>query len=175
MALELTLNYQKKIGLPGYSSHACSVSVNREILNLNEITDVIPETYRMLQEAVDTELKNAGWLPESGNGQPGVQNGNGNGNGHYAPVEADPGWSCTFKQQRLIERLCREQGIRDEDLAELAHNRCGKAPHGLTRLEASSLIDELLNASPRSRNGRYSGNGNGRRLKAEPVGKETCP
>jgi hypothetical protein len=174
MALELTLNYQKKIGLPGYSSHACSVSVNREILNLDEIGNVIPETYRMLQLAIDAELKQTGWLPGNGNGHPVSGNG-ANGNSRHAAAESDPAWNCSLKQRRLIEQVCKEQGILDTELEELAHARYGKAVYELNKLEASGLIDELLDTGPRSRNSRYFSNGNGRRLRAEPDGKEACP
>lgn len=144
MALVLETNYAKKLGLPGYSSHQFSVTVRQEINTEADVPETVARMYTTLQDSVDREIQKIGWLPQNGNGQPSANGGNANGNGRHAPVEADPAWACSIKQKRLIERVCGEQALKPEDLAYLAQQRYGKEPNELNKLEASGLIDELL-------------------------------
>ena len=87
MALTIEANYSKKVGLPGYSSHQFSLSLKAEITDLNQVPAEAARLYRLLQDGVDTSIKEVGWLPEpkpaNGNGHSnGHTNGNSNGNSH---------------------------------------------------------------------------------------------
>lgn len=89
MAIKLTGNYAKRLGLPGYSSHQFSVSIETELTDLSQVEDEVARTYRLLQEAVDREIQETGFVPDveyglSNNVNLPASNGkeNGNGNGH---------------------------------------------------------------------------------------------
>ena len=56
MAITLTANYQKRLGLPGYSSHSFQVSLESEITDLGEIQGEVTRLYGLLQDAVDREM-----------------------------------------------------------------------------------------------------------------------
>lgn len=92
MAIKLVSNYAKRLGLPGYSSHQFSVSVETELTDLSQVQDEAVRLYGLLQDAVDREIQQTGFVPghdygevtqgrnSNGNGQIHA-NGNGNGNG----------------------------------------------------------------------------------------------
>ena len=92
MAIKLTGNYAKRLGLPGYSSHQFSVSVETELTDLTQVQDEAARIYRLLQDAVDCEIQVTGFVPDveyglkntvplpSSNGR---SNGETNGNGHH--------------------------------------------------------------------------------------------
>ena len=64
MAIKLTSNYAKRLGLPGYSSHQFSVSVGTELTDLSQVEDEVTRTYRLLQDAVDREIQETGFVPD---------------------------------------------------------------------------------------------------------------
>src|SRR4051812_5964152 len=83
MAVKLIANYAKKLGLPGYSSHQFSVSVETELNNVDDIHGTAERLYKQLQEAVDEQMVNYGYVPPDGYGMAPENTGNGyNGNGH---------------------------------------------------------------------------------------------
>ncbi len=77
--ITLECNYSKKIGLPGYSSHQFSITLRTEIADLTQVQAESARLYRLLQEGVDSSIKETGYLPAT--------NGNGNGGnaGRNAP------------------------------------------------------------------------------------------
>lgn len=151
MAITLEANYSKKIGLPGYSSHQYGVTVKAELSDTEKIPEESERVYRMLQDAVDREIQQTGWLP--GNGETGI-NGNGNGTGNHAadgrngshPQGFPSGdeWNCTPKQKDLILGIVAENGLEKREIEKLARERFGSGVRSLNRLEASGLIDELF-------------------------------
>jgi hypothetical protein len=87
-----------------------------------------------------------GGSANGGNGNSHSANGgNGaNGNGaHSVPSDRQP-WNCSPKQRTLIEDLVRDNNLNLADIADLANKRFGKELGALNKLEASGLIDELL-------------------------------
>ena len=94
MAIKLIGNYAKRLGLPGYSSHQFSVSCETELTGIERVPEEAARLYSMLQEAVDREIQQTGFVPGHDYGecpqnpqhpQPnGHSNGspNGNGSGH---------------------------------------------------------------------------------------------
>ena len=170
MALTIEANYSKKVGLPGYSSHQFSLSLKAEITDLNQVPAEAARLYRLLQDGVDTSIKEVGWLPEpkpaNGNGHSnGHTNGNSNGNSHPrngngAQPPNGPGeqWNCTPKQQDLIMRIVADNHLDKADIEKLAQERFGKGVKQLNKLEASGFIEELFERYPRPQR---NGNGNG--------------
>jgi len=65
MAVLLTMNYSKKLGLPNFSSHSCSVSIQSEIADLSQVTGEMKRLYALGQDAVDREIQVVGFLPDA--------------------------------------------------------------------------------------------------------------
>lgn len=152
--ITLECNYSKKLGLPQYSSHQFSVTARTEITDLAQVQTESAKLYRMLQDSVDASIKDVGYLP------PGVINGNGNGstgNGHQRPSNGDA-WKCSPKQRELIMRIIDEHKLEKNQVEGLAQERFGKGVKDLNKLEASGLIEELLEQTGEAgRRGRFQG------------------
>ena len=61
--ITLECNYSKKLGLPGYSSHQFAITLRTEIADLNQVQAESARLYKLLQEGVDTSIKETGYLP----------------------------------------------------------------------------------------------------------------
>ena len=79
MAIVLTMNYSKKLGLPNFSSHSCSVSLQVEIADVSQVTGEAKRLYALMQDSVDREIQEVGYLPDATvygmNNQPTVKGG----------------------------------------------------------------------------------------------------
>lgn len=154
--ITLECNYSKKLGLPGYSSHQFSITLRTEIADLAQVQVESARLYKLLQEGVDTSIKETGYLPaangnSNGNGH---ANGSGNGNGHNQ-IADNGAWNCSPKQQALIQRIVEESKLDKNEIETLAQDRFGKGVKALNKLEASGLIEELLEKTGQTRgNGR---------------------
>lgn len=174
MALILTSDYSKKLGLPGFSSHQFSVSIQTELTDLDRVPGEVARLYQLLQQAVDREIQQTGFVPAdgygetqralpnsngngNGNGPNGYPNGNGKGNGSgnrhvngslphrgTAPVNGNGSWQCSDKQRRLLSDLSRELQLSEEDLDERAQRLFQRPARQLNKLSASGLITDLL-------------------------------
>ena len=141
MALTLEANYSKKIGLPGYSSHQYSLTLKTELSDIHQAEAESARLHQTLQTSVDRELQKVGFLPTNGNGhQPNPANGNGNGHSN-GKSEA---WACSDKQRDLIIKFTDEHKLDKVMVDNLAIERFGHGVKQLNKLEASGLIDELL-------------------------------
>ena len=140
MPVILAITYQKKLGLPNYSSHSCSVSLTVEIPDVSVVGQETSRIYELLQSSVDAEIQNVGFMPDAttygmnngnghpsnGNGHSRPQNGNGyrpNGNGHHAPQQASQRsnanqemWNCTDGQKGLILKVVNESKMPKEEV-----------------------------------------------------------
>ncbi|MBL9151615.1 MAG: hypothetical protein JNK37_04000 [Verrucomicrobiales bacterium] len=193
MALILTSDYSKKLGLPGFSSHQFSVSIQTELTDLDRVPGEVARLYQLLQQAVDREIQQTGFVPADGYGETqralpnsngnGHPNGNGNGNGNRhgngslprrgtAPVNGNGAWQCSDKQRRLLSDLSRELQLSEEDLNERALRLFQRPARQLNKLSASGLITDLLGEAEalRQANGGSSGNGKGHSVPAHRNG-----
>ena len=147
MAVKLNTNYSKKLGLPGYSSHSFSASVEIEITDLSHVTAETARLYGLLQASVDHQIQQTGYLPNGSNGSPSGATNNGNGQragGNGATGSRPPIWQCTPKQRELIRSIIRESDLDDERTEEISQQLLGKSLAALSKSEASQLIDELF-------------------------------
>ena len=144
--ITLEANYSKKIGLPGYSSHQFSVTLKSELSDVSQVEQESARLYDVLQNSVDSNIQQIGFLPgeAKSNG-----NGNGNGNGHHKPQ--DDKWACSDKQRDLILKITDENKLDKAKVEGLAQDRFGKGVRGLNKLEASGLIEELLEQTGQSK------------------------
>ena len=147
--ITLECNYSKKLGLPGYSSHQFSITLRTEIADLTQVQAESARLYKLLQEGVDTSIKETGYLPTNGNGQRG-------GNGNVQPQADNGAWNCSGKQKDLILKIVDDHKLDKAKVETLAQDRFGKTVKALNKLEASGLIEELLEQTGQSK-------GNGRR------------
>jgi len=152
--ITLECNYSKKLGLPGYSSHQFAITLKTQIADVNQVQAESARLYKLLQEGVDTSIKETGYLPANGNGN---GRGSGNGNGHNQNQAENGDWNCSGKQRDLIIKIVDEHKLEKAKVEALAQDRFGKTVKALNKLEASGLIEELLEMTGQSR-----GNGRGR-------------
>ena len=176
MAIKLIANYSKKLGLPGYSSHQFSVSVETELVTNDDIPGASARLYQTLQSSVDEQIQAPGFIPplDYGMDPPAAPNGQSPPNGNPAPAanvanwQRGPAWKCSDKQRDLILKLVDEHQLDKNHVEALAVERFGKGVKILNKVEASGLIDELLDThgpTPKGdrRNGNAYGGANGRR------------
>ena len=129
MALKLIANYSKRLGLPGYSSHQFSVCVETEISNID---DVAGESSRLYEQA---PVNTARSLPAATNGS--------NGHGSNGHTNGD-GWHCSDKQRELILKLVEQHTLDKQDIEHLSREMFGSTVKDLNKLQASGLIDRIL-------------------------------
>ena len=146
MAVKIIANYSKRLGLPGYSSHQFSVSVETELANTDNVTSEASKLYKTLQTAVDREIQSTGFVP----------------GGEYGSTEQTPPpqtashrpavngshskpWKASDKQRELVLKLVENSGIEIEVVETISEEMFG---HGdlpeLNKIQMSGLIDELL-------------------------------
>ena len=151
MAIKLIGNYAKRLGLPGYSSHQFSVSVETELSDSGDIQGEASRIYDLLQNAVDREIQQTGFVPGETYGL--SENGSSSQNGRHSPDtprssnsngNGQVRWSCSDKQKEFIGKLIAENDLDPESVEEIAFERFGVGMRQLNKLQASGLIDELL-------------------------------
>ncbi len=169
MALKLIANYSKRLGLPGYSSHQFSVCVETEISNIDEVSSESSRLYHRLQRSVDEEIQHTGFVPDKEyGGASSHTNGNGNGYSSRSVNEHSNGhgtvgdiWVCSDKQRELILKLVDEHHLDKGQVDDTSHEMFGIGVRELNKLQASGLIDRILDdhggrKPSRSRGGRTS-------------------
>ena len=139
MAVKLITNYAKRLGLPGYSSHQFSVSIETELPNLDSVAQDSARLYESLQEVVDRQIQKTGFVPPDGYGMDGEKTGT---------------WNCSKKQRDLIEKIIAENKLDQTEIEQLATGMFGLRLQQLNKLQASGFIDELLD---RHGNGKRNG------------------
>jgi hypothetical protein len=184
MAITLEANYAKKLGLPNFSSHQYCVTIRTELTDLSQVAEESARLYRLLQDAVDHEIQEVGFMPDAsrygmnngsapangsnghpGNGNDHPRNGNGHAtNGSYspangtrrAPIPASDGWNCTEGQKGFILRIINEAKLEKPEVEAMAQQLFGTGVKELDKLQASQLIEELLEKTGKKTNGRRS-------------------
>jgi len=147
MAIKLSANYSKKLGLPQFSSHSFSASVEVELTDISQVEAEIQKLYELLQHSVDQEIQQTGFVPQA-NGQ--STNGNGNGrtyqlnNGHQQPKAVGDAWNCTDGQRGFILRIISDNKMDKQEAEDLSLQLFGIGVKQLNKLQASQLIEDLL-------------------------------
>lgn len=149
MAIKLIANYSKRLGLPGYSSHQFEVSVESELSSMEDIRQETEKLYATLQTSVDTQIQAVGFVPDLNYGiassdQPNTPAAIPGNDKNIIP------WKCSDKQRELILDIITKSNMSKKSVNDLSIQRFGKNIPQLNKLEASSLIDELLEKSGKS-------------------------
>lgn len=144
MAIKLIANYSKRLGLPGYSSHQFSVSIETELVTTADVPAESARIYHLLQSNVDEQIRQTGFVPPIEYGMESAPvNGSRTTNGHSPNGERER-WQCSDKQKELILKLVDEHSLDKNEIDDLARQRFGKGVRQLDKMEASGLIDELI-------------------------------
>jgi len=152
MAIKLSANYSKKLGLPQYSSHSFSASVEVELNDITQVEAEVQKLYQLLQQSVDQEIQHTGFTPAantSGSSRPAPQQKGRaqpmNGSARPpAPPSADR-WNCTDGQRGFILRIVNENpGITKQVAEDLSQQLFGHGVKQLNKMQASQLIEDLL-------------------------------
>ncbi|MBI5767870.1 MAG: hypothetical protein HZA93_08740 [Verrucomicrobia bacterium] len=154
MALFMEANYAKKVGLPAYSSHQFAVTLRTELTDLSQLEKTCADLYQRLQAAVDTQIVNPGLVP-SASGELTVPASRTAAPTPPSPTRDDDAWRCSARQRDLILKIVDENHLDKADIENLSVERFNAGVRQLNKLQASALIDELLEtyASPASRRG----------------------
>ena len=145
MAIKLLANYSKKIGLPGFSSHQFSISIETELVTTDDVAGESARIYQLLQSTVDGQIISTGFVPPkdygfdetAGNPAPAAP-------GNVSNLQREPAWRCSERQRDLILKIVEEHQLDKAEVEGLAHQRFGKGVRQLNKVEASGLIDELF-------------------------------
>ena len=162
--IKLIANYSKRLGLPGYSSHQFSVSCETEITNVSDVAAESARLYETLQQSIDEQIQQTGFVPDADYGS--------NGNGNIKPVNriasisktngittnGNSDWQCSDKQRGLILKLIADHDL-EEVTEEMSQEMFGCSPESLNKLQASGLIQRILEEHAKPSKGK---NGKGR-------------
>lgn len=147
MAVILSMTYQKKLGLPNFSSHSCQVSLTVEIPDVSQAAQESAKLYQLLQAAVDQEIQQVGFMPDATvygmNKQENGSNGH-TSNGHRPPSRSADDWNCTEGQKGFIIRIVNESRLEKAEVEQMSQQLFNAGVKQLDRLQASQLIEELL-------------------------------
>jgi hypothetical protein len=167
MAVKLSANYSKKLGLPGYSSHSFSASVEVELTDLSQVEAECAKLYALLQQSVDREIQQVGFIPNpaqygnqgNGHSRPQSNGHHGNGANGYRPSASRNGngerWNCTDGQRGFILRIIGENNLDKQHTENLAVQLFGVGVKQLNKMQASQLIEELLAKAGKPRPARW--------------------
>ena len=137
MAILLEFKYDKRLGLPGYSSQDFGVSMRTEVNNVEEIQEESEKAYRLLQQSVDAQLSNPGFIPSENNKETESKGTQING--------TDPEkWNCTERQRGLILKILSQNDLPESAIEEVAQDLHGRPMSELGKLQVSSVISEVL-------------------------------
>ena len=133
MAILLQFDYAKKLGLPNYSSHNFGVSMKAEVSDPEDIPQEAERAYRILQQAVDKQMENPGFLPSPRQENQDQTNG------------TDPQkWNCTEKQRGLILKILSQNDLPKSEVEQVAQEITGRPMSDLQKGQASLVVGEVL-------------------------------
>ena len=62
MAVLLQFDYNKRLGLPAFSSHSFGITMKAEVTDLEKIGEEAERAYGLLQSAVDSQIVHSGYI-----------------------------------------------------------------------------------------------------------------
>ena len=138
MAILLQFDYNKKLGLPGFSSHSFGISMKAEVADVETIGEEAAKAYSILQQSVDSQIASPGLIP-SGNGKAiQVQS-----NGDKEKTNPDD-WNCSVRQRGLLVTILERNDLDPEVVENLANEIHGRSMSELSKMQVSAVIGEVL-------------------------------
>lgn len=146
--ITIATNLSKKVPIPGadYSSQQASITITSDVTDLTQVAAEAAKLYRIAEEAVDAQLKQAPAAPNS-TPRPSPNPAPSSVPRQQAsqPYRASNGQRrgpapVTDSQIRFLERLIRDSGT---DLNAILHHHQVGSLRDLSCKDAAGLIDEL--------------------------------
>ena len=135
MAILLEFKYDKRLGLPGYSSHDFGVSMRTEVNNVDQIKEESERAYRLLQQSVDSQLSNPGFIPSE----------TGKEHKQEEAKETNPdNWKVTERQRGLILKILNQNDLPESAVEEVAMEVVGSSMNSLRSGQASLVVGAIL-------------------------------
>jgi len=159
MAVLLQFDYNKRLGLPAFSSHSFGITMKAEVTDLEKIGEEAERAYGLLQSAVDSQIVHQGYVSNEDKGE------NGTDQVQKTQVKVNGGstdpdkWNCTVRQRGLIVSVIERNGLDLRVVDDLANDLCGKPMSGLGKAQVSEVIGQVLDRWGRrpDANGRATG------------------
>ena len=161
MAVLLQFDYNKRLGLPAFSSHSFGITMRAEVTDPEKIGEEAERAYGLLQSAVDSQIVHQGYVSNEDKGENGtdqVQKTQGKVNGNVCKTDPDK-WNCTVRQRGLIVSVIERNGLDLRVVDDLANDLCGKPMSDLGKAQVSEVIGQVLDRWGRrpDANGRATG------------------
>lgn len=157
MAATLEVHFSRKRGEPEFSSRQASLTLRVEISDLTNIHTESDRLFGLVRECVDAELENYCNTGDTTSRPPSAS-----GHGRWIPP--------TEAQLKLIDKVCKEHKVHPDEIESLVKDRFGCSLDQIQKLQASSLIQELLDRYSKHRNSSQINNGTSRRSYARNGG-----
>ena len=162
MAVLLQFDYNKRLGLPAFSSHSFGITMKAEVTDLEKIGEEAERAYGLLQSAVDSQIVHKGYVSNEDKGENGtdqVQKTQGKVNGNGSKTDPDK-WNCTVKQRGLIVSVIERNGLDFRVVDDLSQELHGRPMSDLGKAQVSEVIGQVLDRwgrHPKTTNGRAGG------------------
>ena len=154
MAILLEFSYGKKLGLPNFSSHNFGVSMKAEVNDPEAIPEEAERVYSILQQSVDSQIANPGFIPSVNGKAIQVQP-----NGNESKTDPDK-WNCSLRQRGLLMTILERNDLDPEVVEDLSQELHGRAMSDLGKSQVSEVIGQVLDRwgrHPKTTNGRAGG------------------
>lgn len=142
MPVTLEYAYNKKLGLPGFSSHGVSASIRVDAESVAAALEQMPLLYQMLQAQVDADLQGVGYMPDF------RRYGHAPQPATVAPpaVVSAPAaqWACTPEQRKMISAFARQQKLKRPEVDALCVENFKEPVDALNPDQAARLIQILI-------------------------------
>jgi hypothetical protein len=142
MAIKLSANYSKKLGLPNYSSHSFSASVEVELTDISQVEKEVQRLYQLLQQSVDQEIQHPGFVPDAATPAKSAPPQRTTVSSPAKPL--GDRWNCTEGQRGFILRIISDNKMEKKEAEDLSRQLFGVGVKELNKMQASQLIEDLL-------------------------------
>ena len=141
MAGLLQFDYNKRLGLPAYSSHSFGISMKAEVTDLEKIGEEAERAYGLLQSTVDSQIVHQGFVSNESN----EVNGSVQGQKVQPKAKTDPdSWNCTIRQKGLLMTILERNNLDPEVVEDLSQEIHGRSMSDLGKVQVSAVIGEIL-------------------------------
>jgi hypothetical protein len=159
MAVQLQFDYNKRLGLPAYSSHSFGITMKAEVTDLAKVGEEAERAYGLLQSAVDSQIVHQGYFSNEDKGENGtdqVQKTQVKVNGGSTDPDS---WNCTVRQRGLLMTILERNDLDLQAVEDLSREIHGRPMSDLGKSQVSEVIGQVLDRWGRhpKANGRATG------------------
>jgi hypothetical protein len=138
MAILLQFDYNKKLGLPGFSSHSFGISMKAEVADVETIGEEAAKAYSILQQSVDSQIASPGLIPSENRKAKQIRS-----KGDKEKTNPDK-WNCSVRQRGLLMTILERNDLDPEVVDDLANDLCGRPMSHLGKSQVSEVIGQVL-------------------------------